>query len=238
MAQAFCDWRWHDAESHFLKAIERDSYSGAGHLWRAIACLIPTGKMEEAIAELQQARELAPAPFFDEAHILALYFSGNLDTVLQLTQRVEASAMPIWRQWLRGCALAALGRTEEAADLFAANPDDSRMLAGYGYVSGLAGDQDKALEALAQLTDRRSRGTWVSQYDLAMIQTAMGNRTDAMALLQEALREKEPWMAFLAVDPRLAPLRSMPKFEGLVRRIQLTDSDARENTNFMRESAS
>jgi hypothetical protein len=56
--------------------------------------------------------------------------------------------------------------------------------------------------------------------------------------LQEALREKEPWMAFLAVDPRLNSLRSHPKFQGLARRIQLTETESRENTQFLRESAS
>lgn len=237
MAQAFCDWRWHDAELHFLKAIERDNYSGAGHLWRAVACLIPAGKIEEAMRELEHARDLAAAPFLEEARLLALYFAGQYDAVILLTERTEAGALPAWRQWLRGCALAALRRSRDAIALFPAQHEDARITAGLGFVSAVAGDHDKALEALSVLSDRRARGAWVSNYDLAVIQNALGNRAEALALLQEALREREPWIAFMAVDPRLAALRPSPKFEALARRTQPSEIEMRENTAFLRKSA-
>ena len=238
MAQAFHDWRWHDAESHFQKAIERDCYSGAGHLWRAIACLIPAGRFPEASFELSQARDLAPAPFLEEAQMLGMYLCGQHQAVLRLTENLDAGYMPAWRRSMRGCALASMGRAREAVDLCAAHNDHPRTIAALGYVAGVAGNHDKALEAFAFLTDCRAHGNWVSNYDLAVIQNALGNRNDALALLQEALREKEPWMAFLAVDPRLAALREAPKFEALVRRIQPVETEVRENSAFLRESAS
>src|SRR5579885_1653318 len=67
MAYAFFDWRWRDADLHFQKAIERDNYAGAGHLWRAMATLIPTGKMSDAQAELNRAHELDQATSKAEA---------------------------------------------------------------------------------------------------------------------------------------------------------------------------
>ncbi len=118
MAEAFFDWRWPAAESQFGKAIETDPYSGAGHLWRALAVLIPTGRMPAAQAEIAQARELAPAPFLQEAEALTLYFAGEHQRVLELTEQpVNKEAGSSWLLWTRGMALAAVGWSQAAVDL-------------------------------------------------------------------------------------------------------------------------
>ena len=236
MAQAFFEWRWHDAESHFLKAIERDAYSGTGHLWRALACLIPAARMEEARAEFANAEQLSPPAFLEDARLLALYFSEQYDSILGRTDHPRPLAPR--QQWLRGCALAGEGRTAAAIAVLELHNGDARTIATLGYVCGVAGEHEKALETLALLNEQRARGNWISNYDLALIQTGLDNRTEALALLHEALREREPMMAFLAVDPRLSSLRSHPKFQGLVRRIQVGESENRENTRFLQESAS
>jgi hypothetical protein len=43
MEAAFFEWRWESAETHIQKAIATDPHASAGHLWRAVAVLIPTG---------------------------------------------------------------------------------------------------------------------------------------------------------------------------------------------------
>ena len=235
MTYAFFDWRWHDAEVHFSKAIERDTYSGAGHVWRALACLIPAGKLEAARAEFANAEQLSPSVFLDDAHLLSLYFSEQYDSILQ---RTDHTGLTPWQQWMRGCSLAGLGRSAAAIALLDLHHGDARMIAALGYVCGVAGEQAKAHEALALLTEQRARGKWISHFDLALIQLGLDNRAEALASLQEALREREPMMAFLAVDPRLSSLRPNPKFQALARRIQLTDAESRENTQFLQESAS
>ncbi len=227
LACALFEWRWRDAESHFLKAIERDTYSGAGRLWRAFAGLIPTGKLTAAGEELVKAHELAPAAFLDEAHLLTLYLSEQHESVLRMTEQASDSAsMPAWRQWLRGCALAAVGQPQQAIAVLSEHHGDPRMIATLGFICGQAGEHDKAHDAIALLKDRRDRGRWSSHYDFAVIQTGLGNRNEALALLQEALREREPWLVFLTLDPRLSSLRTMPKFTGLARRILLTESES------------
>ena len=229
MAHALFDWRWRDADLHFQKAIERDSYAGAAHLWRAMAVLMPTGKMSAAQEELHRAHELAPAPFLDEATALALYFAEQYDEVLRLSEHLQQHAMPAWLGWIRACALAGLGRLREAVELLeklhAEDPERVRVAATLGFVYGLAGEMDKAHAMLAKLRDRRADGAWVGNYELALIETGLGNRNEALALVQEALREKEPSVAYLNVDPRLAPLRGIPKFSALARRISLLEPE-------------
>ncbi len=230
MAYALFDWRWRDADLHFQKAIERDNYAGAGHLWRAMATLIPTGKMSAAQEELHRAHELAPAPFLDEATALALYFAEQYDEVLRLSENVSSSQMPAWLPWIRACALTGMKRIAEAIEilerLHSEEPQRTRLTATLGFAYGIAGKSEQANEMLGKLRDRRSSGGWVGNYDIALIEAGLGNRNEAVTLLQEAVREKEPSVAYLSVDPRLASLRDLPKFSGLAHRVVLDETES------------
>lgn len=236
MEYALFDWRWRDAETHFQKAIERDSYSGAGHIWRALACLIPTGKMQAARQELERARELAPAPFLEEATALAMYLSEQHEDVLRFSETHALRAegpLPAWLPWVRSCSLVALGRHNEAIEilegLYREDAQRTRVAATLGFAYGAAGQRERAQEILKSLEERRSHGAWVGNYALALIEAGLGNRNEALGLLQEALREKEPWMAYLQSDPRMSSLRAMPKFTGFARRVVLADAETQSH---------
>jgi hypothetical protein len=94
-----------------------------------------------------------------------------------------------------------------------------------GYCYAVAGQRENAQEMISRLRERREAGAWVPHFDFALIQIGLGNRNDAVALLGESLREREPWMVFLTVDPRLSSLRTMPKFTSLVRRVLLSEAE-------------
>lgn len=229
LAYAFFDWRWRDAESHFQRAIERDPYASDGHLWHAIACLIPTGKMQEAQEELHRAHELAPAPFLEEGTALTLYFGGHYDEVVRLSEQSARGPLPAWIPWMRACALIELNRIEEAIQilerLYQQEPERVRIASTLGFAYGLAGRHDQAREMLDHLHDRRATGAWVCHYEVALVETGIGNRTEALSLLQDSLREKEPFIAFLGIDPRLKSLRDTPKFAGLTHRMVLDEAE-------------
>ncbi len=180
MADAFYGWRGRDAENHFMKAIERDSYSGAGHIWRALGCLLPMGRLSAARVEIDHARQLAPAPFQHEAEVLALYFSEQYDAVLHRTEQVAHTRPSLdWLPWLRSAALAASGRLDAAISGLTlaqeALPGSSRIASTLGYVYGLNHQNDKAQETLAQMLKRRQDGEWVPNFDLALVHAGMGN---------------------------------------------------------------
>lgn len=226
MFHAFYNWRWRDAGSHFQKAIDRDSYSGAAHLWHAVADLLPSGKLHEAEDEIGRARELAPALFLDEGRLLVLYFSGRHEDIIRATEQEKTAsrATPLfsqdWRTWMRGCALAATGHVREAIELLSGIQDDhSHVIATLGHLYALAGDRDSAQRMNARLEERRASGAWVPNYDRAVVAAGLGEQDKAMSMLQEATRENEPWMVYLSLDPRMGSLRSIPRFGGFVRRV-------------------
>jgi tetratricopeptide (TPR) repeat protein len=226
-ANAFFEWRWRDAESHFVKAIERDTYSGAGHVWRALSTMIPMGQISAAQQELKTAGELAASPFQEQAAALVLYFS---EQYAELLQKAETDQESTWMQWLRGCARAAQGRPAEAIPLLERLerdlPDSARIQSTLGYLYGVSGNSEGNRNVLANLRARRERGEWIGNYEMALVETGAGNAGEALTLLHEAQREREPWIAFLSADPRLSALRSHPKFTAMVRRIAVNETEA------------
>jgi len=224
MSSAFFEWRWHDADAYFHKAIDRDSYSGAGHLWRALACLIPAGKMNEAQEELNQARELASACFLQQAQLLAWFLAGRFGDVVEQTGKdFSGGIAPGWMPWLRASSLAAIGRQDEAVQilerLYQGEPGRARVASTLACVYGLRGQQDRGQAILADLRTRRERGEWIGSYEMAVAETGLGHHHEALASLADAIRDREPWTVYLSRDSRFGSLREAPKFTALSRKV-------------------
>src|SRR5579883_924905 len=206
MYSAFYEWRWREAESHFHKAIERDLYAGGGRLWRALGSL------------------------------LALYLSGQYEQALSWEQRGWAGRpAPAFTAWLRGCALAELGRTDEALEILqrahGEAPRDARLAAALAHLYGIAGQADRGREILKSLEARREQGEWIANSTLAAAYAGLGDSPQALAAIHDALRDREAWAVYLQLDPRLRPLHDNPKFAGLVRRVFLAENEGGPEQN-------
>jgi tetratricopeptide (TPR) repeat protein len=85
-------------------------------------------------------------------------------------------------------------------------------------VYALAGRRPEALEILKQLNER-SKHRPVSALDRAVVYVALGNKEQALALLDEAYEQHEWRMLLLKAEPLYDPLRSDPRFQDLLRRM-------------------
>jgi serine/threonine-protein kinase len=94
------------------------------------------------------------------------------------------------------------------------------ILAGLVRSYALAGNRVeaiKAFEELKGLMDIRH----VSRHDLAVASLALGEKEQALDWLEKGYEDRNWWMPWLKVEPRFDPLRSEPRFQGLVRRVGL-----------------
>jgi len=94
----------------------------------------------------------------------------------------------------------------------------AKALLAHAYaVAGRMADARALLEELRAA----SRSRYVSRYALGAIHVGLGETAAALDLLEEAYTLRDRGMTWLAVAPRLDPLRGEPRFQGMLRRMRL-----------------
>jgi tetratricopeptide (TPR) repeat protein len=91
-------------------------------------------------------------------------------------------------------------------------------IAELGASYAAAGQRDKALQILEQLHEL-SKHHYVMAYCMALIYSGMKEKEKAFHWLEKAHQERAPMFVFVKVDPRLDYLRSDPRFDAFLRRM-------------------
>jgi hypothetical protein len=62
----------------------------------------------------------------------------------------------------------------------------------------------------------------VPSYEVAIAYVGLGRRDEALTWLERAYEERDStWLVDMGIDPRLEPLRREPRFQDLMRRLDL-----------------
>jgi len=214
-AAANLEWDWPKAESEYKRAIELNPNYATAHFWYGHT-LEGMGRFEEGLREKQRAHELDP---------LNLTITCGLGIALDITGRPEQakelylkaleldSSFPMAHGYL-GLFLEEQGRYQEAvAEFGKAGQKDS-----LGHVYALSGKQREAQEILQELK-KLSKRRYVSPFGVAIVYTGLGDKEQAFNGLEKAYQAHDQRLIYLKVDPRLKPLRSAPRFQDLLRRM-------------------
>ncbi|HKQ76183.1 MAG TPA: hypothetical protein VJ810_20990 [Blastocatellia bacterium] len=94
------------------------------------------------------------------------------------------------------------------------------MEAALGHAFAVAGKRAEAQRALNGLKEASQR-RFISSYGIAVIYTGLGDREQAFAWLNRAYDERDNWLNYLKVEPRLDPLRKDGRFTDLLRQVGL-----------------
>jgi len=96
-----------------------------------------------------------------------------------------------------------------------------RETAGLGHLGNAyarAGRVREARECIRQLKQRSDVET-VETYGIAIIHAGLGEKDQAFEWLEKAYEERDLGICFLKVSPDVDPLRSDPRFQDLLRRM-------------------
>ena len=89
------------------------------------------------------------------------------------------------------------------------------------YAYAKAGRTAEARRILNDLTSR-SRSSYVGPYSLAIVDLALGEKEEALRLLEKAFDDRDillqGFYGSIKIDKRLDPLRGDPRFQNLERR--------------------
>jgi tetratricopeptide (TPR) repeat protein len=152
-----------------------------------------------------------------------LYYAHRYaQATVQLRRAVDLDPNYWWARLYLGCAYEQQGQFPEAitelqeAVRLASGITEPKAFLGRVYaVSGKRAEARKVLDELNVV----SRQIYVSPYDMALIYAGLGEKDQALACLERAFAERSTWMPFLRVDPGFDSLRSEPRFQDLLRRM-------------------
>jgi hypothetical protein len=101
-------------------------------------------------------------------------------------------------------------------------PDSTQNLWSLGHAYAVAGKTDEARGVLSELK-ALSRDRYVLPFGIAVIYTGLGEKDEAIDWLEKAYEERNGWMVYLREEPRLEPLRSDPRFQDLLARMNFPE---------------
>jgi tetratricopeptide (TPR) repeat protein len=219
-AVLYLDWDWLAAGRESQRAIELNPNSAGGHgsRCRYFTCV---GQSEEAIREAKRAVQLDPViPGPYETLGFAYYFGHQYDKALEAL-RMGEEINPKWDdRWFRAVALREKGLYAEAIAVFKSMDVGFAHAWGHlGYAYARTGKRAEAQEMIRKLKGRAAQKDRIGTYEVALVYAGLDEKDQAFKWLEKAYEAHDKGMCFLKVDPPLDPLRSDPRFQDLVRRM-------------------
>ena len=219
----FYDYDFKAAEREFNRSIELDPRYATAHSWFGI-CLGLMGRFEEGYTELSRAIGLDPHAIMYQSLGTVFFFGARkydeaiklYDKALELEPRLASTYCMLGliysNKALHESAITTLRKAVELSNgsvLFTAMLGDVYASAGHG---------EEAINILEQLIEM-SKHQYVTPYGLARLCGALGKDREALDWLETGHREHASLMVLLKTDPRFDGLRSDPRFQDLMRRM-------------------
>jgi serine/threonine-protein kinase len=222
-------WEFKTAEAEYEKAIALDPTYPTGHQWYG-EMLMHTARMDSARAELRRAVSLDPlAPIPHDALGYALSAAGRYgESVAEISRAEElAPEIGLTRELLGDTYLKmgetgkAISELEEAARM---NREtlltQGKLCHAYG-VAGRTADARRVLKAIEARAGERG-----SQLPLAVCYIGLGERAAALNAMEASVKNREITLLMsytLLLDTVYDPIRSDPRWEGILRAAGLGD---------------
>ncbi|MGH7510214.1 MAG: protein kinase domain-containing protein [Gemmatimonadales bacterium] len=222
--RCWTDWDWKGAESSFRRAIALNPNGPQSRAYYSHLLHI-LGRPKEAMAQIDLALKLDPLnPLFQGLYAMDLMYARRFDDAIALLQETlktephNAVALATLRSAYHQKAM-----YPEALDVWKASflakgdAEAAEALARGSAEAGYSG----ALTRVAELLTARSRTSHVTPWQIGTLYTRAGKNEAALDWLEKAYQARDPNMPYLSVDPIFDELRSDPRFQDLLRRMDL-----------------
>ena len=207
------------------RAISLEPGSARARHWYATA-LLHTGRARDALAAIEEAQKREPGSrtILADKGIILFHAGRTPDAVALLRQM--ATDEPDFSSPHSYLAAIALARKDYAGYL--AETAAAARIKGNGEQLRLAEEGERALRGggpramlvtMLEGEAARRRAGGGSDFALARLRAALGDRDGALRLLESSYRRGEPDIVALRVEPMLMPLRGDPAFERLAERV-------------------
>jgi serine/threonine protein kinase len=216
------EWDWADADAEWKRAIELNpNYVDsiyAHFLW-------VMKRPEEAMAQMERALQLDPLNEFVHIHHgFILMSAGRYDeAIVQMRKLLRTSPQhPMAHQvlslsfWHKAMYEESLAEMKAYYSCMGDLEVEEALTQGYAQ-SGYRG----AMRSAADLLAARARKTYVLSVDVALLYAIAGENDQALEWLEKGLEVRDPVMPYVDAFVEFAPLRSYPRFQDLLRKMNL-----------------
>jgi serine/threonine-protein kinase len=219
------DWDGPAAKEHLQRAIQLNPSLASARLNYA-AYLTTQNQLSDAVQEIRRAAENDPLSlrvYSDGAGLML--FAGRTDEALALAQKgLELERNFSFGLAFEGMAYAEQGRYREALSSLqkAAQLDHSPTIVALGaHVHAVSGQKGEARRLIQQVEEGAKR-RYFCPYEIATAYVSLGERDTAYKWFRKGIADRADCMAWLGVEPWMAPFRSDPRYGQLLREIGLT----------------
>jgi serine/threonine protein kinase/lipopolysaccharide biosynthesis regulator YciM len=222
----FYDWDWRGADAAYRRAIELNHSFAYAHGQYA-RFLAAARRLDEAAVEARTAAEVDPLSAESAQTVgLVLYYKRDYVGAIEALERaLKLDPGAARARAVLSRVYDAQGRPEQALDAMRQAIEMSND-AGVSWriqlirLHAAAGRRDEAQEQFEAFSrDAERRQLRVADEHLAYLYLALGNTNQAVTHLDRAVRERDPGVLWLAVDPRVDPVRKNPRFEVIIARL-------------------
>ena len=216
------DWDWKGAENAISRALELDPNNLDAHFNNALLQMA-LGHLPEALAEIQTGEQLDPL-----SHQVQVLFGRILlrsgkpeEAILHLKRAIEREPRSVMAHGFLGEVYEQMGRYEEALAIYTKHrvlkrdpPNNPHFLAIRARVYALMGKRTEARGILKAVKPHKP--------DLrAAAYVALGDNDEAFRLLFQKVENREETLYAIKTEPRFAGLHSDPRWQELLRRMNL-----------------
>jgi len=211
------DFNWEEGERGLQRALKLNPNYAIAH--RNYSWLLSfTGRHQESLEEIEKALELDPHSVSFRGALARRYlYAGDFDRALEQHLKVleDFPDLDYLKRWA-AVNYQLCGRTEEALNLCSQAKVKDWIVA---YIYGAAGETGKVKEILDEHLER-AQTEFIKPTDFTVIYAALGDYETALDYLEKAYETREGWLVLLKVEPLYDNLRSEPRFQAILERMQ------------------
>jgi len=216
------EWNWAGAEADFKEAIRLQPDHVRAHEFYAwyLSCI---GRHTEAREHARRAQQIDPlsAEAYAWGGLLSYYAREYDEAIEQEKKALEIDPTYWFAHYFLGWTYLQKGQTREAIAELQKAADLSgfpQAIAPVGHAQAKAGNRAEALKILAEFKTWSKTGL-VAPYDMATVYFGLGDKEQGFAWLEKAAEARNWWVLFIKVEPWMDPLRSDPRFQAIIRKM-------------------
>ncbi len=230
------DWDWTGSEREFRRALELNPNDVNAHQWYALL-LITLGRLDEALSETEQARELAPLTKIVLQNNFAIrQYRREFEELPALAQQIvslddsqPANARTLSIAYTKTGNYAKAIEVGEAYQAASQGRIGAYIAANQAVTYARMGQNARSREMLEYL-EQGAKDDSEFEFRLAMADAELERAEEAIKHLQRCFTAHDDRLVWLRVESCFDSLRSDPRFQELLRKMKL-DSSSIQGTN-------